>query len=58
MRFFDQARFDVRCEWGLAGVKHLAPADVIVLVDVLSFTTSVTIAVSRAAVVYPYRWRD
>lgn len=58
MPYFDQVEFDVRCEWGLAGVRHLAPADVMVIVDVLSFTTSVNIAVARGAVVYPYRWRD
>lgn len=58
MAYFDQAEFDIRCEWGMAGLKQLAPADVIVIVDVLSFTTSVDIAVSRGAVVLPYRWND
>jgi 2-phosphosulfolactate phosphatase len=32
--------------------------DVLVLVDVLSFTTSLTIALTRSAVVWPHPWRD
>jgi len=55
----DQDAYALRCEWGPAGVAALAPCcDVIVLVDVLSFSTCVDVALSRGARVYPYRWRD
>jgi 2-phosphosulfolactate phosphatase len=56
---FDQSGFDVRCEWGENGVRRLAPgADVVVIVDVLSFSTCVEIANSRGAIIFPYRWKD
>ena len=49
----------MRCEWGERGVSLLAPvSDVIIIVDVLSFTTAVEIATNQGAVVYPYRWND
>lgn len=41
---FDQSRYQVRFEWGVAGLDRLAPADVVVVVDVLRFSSS---AVSR-----------
>ncbi|MCP2638017.1 2-phosphosulfolactate phosphatase [Microbacterium sp. HD4P20] len=44
---FDQRRYQVRFEWGAAGLVRLAPADVIVVVDVLRFSTTVTDAVGR-----------
>ena len=53
--FFHQQEFDIRCEWGEQGVARLAPiSDVVIIIDVLSFCTSVEIAVSRGAIVYPY----
>ena len=58
MAYFDQEHFDVRCEWGMAGVQQIAPSDVIVVVDVLSFSTSVEVALGRGATVFPYRWKD
>lgn len=57
--FYDQSEFDIRCEWGLKGVETLAPiSDAIVIVDVLSFSTSIDVATSRGAFVFPYRWKD
>jgi 2-phosphosulfolactate phosphatase len=49
----------VVCEWGLAGLQAcLARSDAVVVVDVLSFCTSVDIAVSRGSAILPYAWRD
>lgn len=49
----------VRLEWGADGLEALGPAaDIIVIIDVLSFSTCVEIATSRGAVVYPYLHRD
>lgn len=58
-RWFSQSGCDLRCEWGQHGIDHLRDdSDVMIIVDVMSFSTSVDIAVSNGAVVYPYRWRD
>lgn len=56
---WDQHEYGVRFDWGAAGAAHLAePKGVLVVVDVLSFTTSVTVAVERGVAVYPAAWRD
>lgn len=52
-------RYDVRFEWGPAGAAALAPSSsCLVVVDVLSFSTSVTVAVEAGTRVYPCAWRD
>ena len=57
--FFDQQEFDIRCEWGEHGVAVLATiSDVVIIVDVLSFSTSVDIAIDHGAVVFPYQGKD
>ena len=56
---FDQSEYNVRCEWGEQGVTTLAPiSDVVIIVDVLSFSTAVEIAANQGAIVFPYRWKD
>ena len=49
-------RFPVRLEWGLAGAQA-SRAAVAVVVDVLSFSTSVCIAVARGMQVHPCAWK-
>lgn len=54
-----QLPFTVRFEWGRNGAIAVAPgAELAVVVDVLCFTTCVSVAVDRGADVFPYRWKD
>ena len=54
-----QQLYRIRLAWGAEGLRRLAPvSDVIVIVDVLSFSTAVDVAVGREATVIPWRWRD
>lgn len=56
---FNQQEFDIKLEWGIRGVEELTSvSDVIVIVDVLSFSTCVDIATNNGAIIYPYRWKD
>lgn len=53
--FFDQADSEICFEWGYSGLQALAPAsDVIVIVDVLSFTTCVDLVTANGGYVLPY----
>ena len=55
--YFGQHGYAIRFDWGLAGARRCA-ADVNIIVDVLSFSTAVTVAADRGMAVYPFRWRD
>lgn len=47
MHPFDQSRYQVRLEWGADGLARLAASDIVVVVDMLRFSTMVTDAVAR-----------
>lgn len=54
-----QLPFTVRFDWGHDGAMAVASgAELAVVVDVLCFTTCVSVAVDRAADVFPYAWKD
>lgn len=56
---YEQESFDLRLEWGRDGVAALGPhCPVLVIVDVLVFTTTVDIALGRGGRVLPLPWRD
>jgi 2-phosphosulfolactate phosphatase len=58
-KFYQQEGFSLRFDWGLLGMQGLLPvSDVIVVVDVLSFSSAVDVAVGRGAWVYPTPDRD
>lgn len=55
----NQLEFHIRLEWGIKGIEVLAPiSDVLIIVDILSFSTSVDIATSNGAIVLPYTYKD
>lgn len=57
--WFLQQAYGVRFEWGPYGARQLAAgAACLVVVDVLSFTTAVSVAVEAGTEVHPYPWRD
>lgn len=54
-----QRCFDVRFEWGCDGAQAVVPdTDIAVVVDLLSFTTTLSVAVDAGITVFPYRWND
>ncbi|MBB5911606.1 2-phosphosulfolactate phosphatase [Nocardia transvalensis] len=54
-----QSPFGVRFDWGAAGARALGPhCAALVVIDVLSFTTTVSVAIEAGTRVLPYPWRD
>lgn len=57
--YMTQVAYRVRCDWGPSGADAVGPgASIVAVVDVLSFTTALTVAADRGVEVFPYRWRD
>lgn len=56
---YNQDEYDVRLEWGQKGADELSPiSDVVIIIDVLSFSTCVDIVTGNLASVIPYKWKD
>jgi 2-phosphosulfolactate phosphatase len=54
-----QLAYSLRLEWGPRGADAIGPGcQVAVVVDVLSFTTTLTVAADRGTLVHPYPWHD
>lgn len=52
---FDQSPFECRVEWGRRGASEAAErGDIVIVVDVLSFSSTVVSALNVGAVIYPY----
>jgi 2-phosphosulfolactate phosphatase len=51
-------RLNVDCQWGMNGLRAIASGNIVVIVDVLSFSTATTVAVSRGAEILPCDWND
>ena len=55
----NQNEYDIRLEWGQKGVEELSViSDVVIIVDILSFSTCVDIVTNNSASVIPYKWKD
>jgi 2-phosphosulfolactate phosphatase len=58
-RIHGQAEYRVRFDWGPDGARISGTgASVIVVVDVLSFSTAIEVGTSRGARIVPFSWRD
>ncbi|MFU2318846.1 2-phosphosulfolactate phosphatase [Rahnella sp. PCH160] len=59
MNDFSQTHYDIRLEWGVQAVEQLAAeVDCIVIIDVISFSTCVSVAAERGGFIFPYPWKD
>ncbi|WP_172413980.1 2-phosphosulfolactate phosphatase [Serratia fonticola] len=59
MSWYSQDRFTVCLEWGMEAIEHLAESvDCVIIVDVMSFSTCISLSLDRGALVYPYPWKN
>ncbi len=55
MSVFDQSPYQCRVEWGQRGAREAAErGDITIIVDVLSFSSTIVTAVNFGAVIFPY----
>jgi 2-phosphosulfolactate phosphatase len=59
LEYLKQSAYQVRFDWGSDGLQAVSGEDgIVIVVDVLSFSTCVSIAIDRNAEVFPYRFKD
>jgi 2-phosphosulfolactate phosphatase len=51
-------RLNIDCQWGMNGLRAIAAGNVVVIVDVLSFSTATTVAIAHGAEILPCEWND
>ena len=49
---------EVTCEWAMNGLRAAARDRIVIIVDVLSFSTAVTVATANGATILPCEWND
>lgn len=53
--FFDQSPYEIKVEWGIRGAREAAKREeILIIVDVLSFSSTVIAAMENEAVIYPF----
>lgn len=56
---FDQDDYTIRFEWGPTGIQRAAErGDIVIVVDVLRFSSAVTVATSYGAALYPHPYTE
>lgn len=59
MNYASQSSYQVRMEWGTQALQTAATGTgVVIVVDVLSFSTCIDIACARGAMVFPFAYKD
>lgn len=57
--YLQQSSFNIVFDWGQRAVEVLSPiCDVVVIVDVLSFSTTVAFGTARGAIIFPFQYKD
>ncbi len=51
-------RLNVDCQWGMNGLRAVTSGNIVVIVDILSFSTAATVAIGRGATILPCEWND
>ncbi|GGB45582.1 2-phosphosulfolactate phosphatase [Fictibacillus barbaricus] len=55
MNVYDQSPYKIKMDWGIRGAREAAKRkEIIIIVDVLSFSSTVTKAVENGAIIYPF----